>query len=548
MRGEGGDGMKTRSIRGFVRQEQLKVSLLLIAAIFCLSTAALVVTVRVQSAGHAQENADFLQKSVERFLTPYAEQAAALNRDQSIRAYLAYAVQAEGEGAPQPPSALPGGVALYDGEKQIYPHTRAPHALPAQARTRAACVTALSDAEIGYFTPFYNFTGSDVLGYLCFVIPRVDLSRSVQQTVPETVSFRILDSQGAELCSVLQAFRYSREAVLQSDETGMTCMAAVDLESGYRSIGLFVACLVPVSLLVCGLGIWASRRMAVRMTQPINALIASIKHNERGDLGYMNLYESDLAEIEMLSQAYQALMQRLNELVDRNQKENLLRMESELDMLQEKINPHFLFNTLELISSQAILEDAEQTAVLTQKLGTLFRYTLRAPDVISLKRELQYAKDYLYLQNVRFNGKIACTYETDPTVLSTVLPKLVIQPLLENCFKHAFAAVSNTPHRIAVTIARRDGMLCIAVADDGPGMTAEAQAALEHTLRQDSENFAHFIERRDHIGLRNVSARLCLHFHVRQALWFSRSPLGGVQAEIRVPLPAETETVGGCIC
>lgn len=530
--------MKIRSIREYVMRKQLTASMILIAAISVFSILALYMAIYFQTTSHAEENAEYIQLSVSRFFEEYIEQGETLNRSQAIRSYLAFRNQADSPVQPDD-IALPSGVTLYDKDSQIFPETRYPQLLPANAAEQPF-VSVLSEVQIGYFTPFYNFTGNEVLGYLCFVIPRSDFSQAIRQSVPETVSFVIQDSLGTEILNMLKNFQYQRENTVSLESLGLTCTATVDLESNYRSITLFLFCLIPVILLMLLASVWFSKRLSARLIQPINSLVASIKHNENGNLDYVHIYESDLEEIDQLSRSYQSMMQRIKELMDINQKENLLRMESQIGMLQEKINPHFLFNTLELISSQAIMEDAEQTAILTQKLGTLFRYNLRAPDVISLKRELQYVKDYLYLQNVRFNNLLHYEYLIDESQLDAVFPKLSIQPLLENCFKHGFADSSNQPHSIRLTIKEKDNMLVIRVDDDGCGMPEETQHTLDLALVQDNENFAHFIERREHIGLRNVNARLCMYFHISKALWFRKSDLGGTCIELCLPLNNST--------
>lgn len=534
--------MKIRSIRNYVMREQLKSSLLLIAAIFFFSVMALMAAIYFQSTSRAQENAQFLQKTVESFFASYAQQAQDLNRSQSIRSYLAYQEQATNNVSQERPE-LPDGVVLYDTQKQIYPQTRYARTLP-QSDGQEAFVVALSDVQIGYFSPFYNFTDSEVLGYLCFVISQEDFGRAVKQVVPETVSFTISDSKGKTLYAVNKGYLYQREFTIQIESAAIFCTTVVDLENEYRSVTLFLICLIPISLLMLLVSILFSKRLSVRLAQPIHSLIVSIKHNEQGDLRYVNTFESDLEEIDQLSSSYQSMMQRLRELMDKNQKENLLRMEAQLGMLQEKINPHFLFNMLELISSQAILEDAEQTAVLTQKMGALFRYNLRAPDVLSLKRELQYVKDYLYLQNVRFNDHMQYEYTVDERLLTVEVPKLTIQPLLENCFKHGFAASSNKPHRIQLSIVEENDALLIRIDDDGERIPESRQKELDESLLLDSENFANFIERKEHMGLRNVNARLCLHFHIKKALWIGNSPLGGTRIELWLACGGDEEKNG----
>ena len=527
--------MKVRSIRTYVMHKQLKASLILIAVVFLFSIIVLFGTISFQAMGYAKENAEYLRLTVTRFLDEYTKQAQYLNRSQEIRSYLAYAKQTETAlGMDEP--ALPNGVVLYDTEKQVCPGPRYPRHIPVRPDGGRPFIVAFSEVQLGYFVPFYNFTGSEVLGYLCFTISQPDFRQAVKRSTPNNVSFAIQDSYGNAFLDLRKNYRYQQELVVDMEDTGLTCTIKVDLEEEYRSLLLFTFSLVPVWLVMILVSILFSQSLSTRLIQPINSLITAIKQNEIGDLEYIHTYTSDLEEIDMLSQSYRSMLLRIRELIDMNQKQNLLRMESQIGMLQEKINPHFLFNTLELISSQAIMEDAEQTSILIQKLGTLFRYNLRAPDIIPLKRELQYVKDYLYLQNIRLNRLMEYEYETDESLLPVELPKLSIQPLLENCFKHGFASSSHQPHRIQLIIGARNGMLIIRVDDDGSGISEDRRKELDMALIEDQRNFSHFINRREHIGLRNVNARLCMNFRIPKALWFVDSRLGGTCIELRLPL------------
>lgn len=336
------------------------------------------------------------------------------------------------------------------------------------------------------------------------------------------------------MCGSEVRYRHAEEAS-GAFPCGIRCTVTVSTEVGLGSILAFLACLLPIGLFVLAINYWLAKRLSEKLAKPILVLISSIRQNEMGNLNYIQICGSELEEIETLSNSYRSMMTRINELMEKNQKDNLLRIENQLDALQEKINPHFLFNTLELISSQAILEDAERTAMLIQKLGVLFRYSLRAPDIIPLHREIQYARDYLHLQNALFNGLITCSYEISSQTENLLLPKLTLQPLLENCFRHGFRDWAGRPCRLRLTAQVRREELLITVEDDGIGIPPEQKAEMEETWKKDRENFACFVNRGNHIGLRNVNARLCLHYHVEQALWIGRSELGGARILIRLP-------------
>lgn len=532
-----------RSIRSYIGREQLKLCVTIVLLVYVLSIVIFYWTASLRSARRAEDHAAFVQNTAALYWERFQAQADALNESQPIRTYLAYYAdnpsdKSEALSALGKNMELPGNVTLYDAAQQIYPVLKYPSALPSaigDAPESRGVLLRPNGQRIQYFFPYYNFTQTQKLGYLCFSDPVENLATYLQRAIPGNISYALFDSNGQLLADRRPDSKRVASAEHALSGFGVSCVAEVDLMQEYGTVFFFLLCLLPVLLLVFGISVLYSGRIAVRMSQPINLLIASIRHNQRGELTYSGAFMSQIEELDTLARSYQELMLNLRELVDKNQKANVLRMESQLNMLQERINPHFLFNTLELISSQAVVEHADKTAVLTQKLGALFRYSLRAPDVLPLKRELQYAKDYLFLQKVRFNDQVTYEIEMPPAFTDSLFPKMTLQPLLENCFKHGFDDAANMAHHIRIDLSEEDGALVLAISDDGSGITAERAEELNRAMRQDRENFAYFIKRREHIGVRNVNARLCLHFGVERALWLSPGPSGGTRAEIRLP-------------
>ncbi len=177
------------------------------------------------------------------------------------------------------------------------------------------------------------------------------------------------------------------------------------------------------------------------------------------------------------------------------------RLESmKLELLKSQINPHFLFNTLNVIAGMANLEEAATTEKMITALSGLFRYNLKTHEVeVQLARELKVAEDYMYLQQMRFGSRIS--YETDIRVDENVLvPAFMLQPLVENAILHG-AACKEDSTRIKVRIWENEEYLKIAVIDSGAGIEREELKALRKRVVMD--DYKH-----NGIGVGNIYKRI----------------------------------------
>lgn len=178
------------------------------------------------------------------------------------------------------------------------------------------------------------------------------------------------------------------------------------------------------------------------------------------------------------------------------------RLESaKMELLLSQINPHFLFNTLNVIGGMANLEDAKITEKMIKALSDLFRYSLKNDQaVVPLSRELKIVEDYMYLQHMRFGARISYEICCDVDTEKVFLPTFTFQPLVENAIIHGL-----TPKveggKIRIGIHREDGALSITIADDGMGMSRETQERLQKSVEHPGGED-------EGIGFTNVSRRI----------------------------------------
>jgi len=185
-----------------------------------------------------------------------------------------------------------------------------------------------------------------------------------------------------------------------------------------------------------------------------------------------------------------------------------------LDALRWQLNPHFLFNALNGISTLVVEGRSAQAATMLSRLGALLRSTLeQSSDEITLAAELEIVRQYLDIEQARFGERLALDVAVEPDAWNGRVPVMLLQPLVENAVKHAIAPRASGG-RIRITANRVDGKLELSVEDDGPGL-------------------AH--NNGDGIGLANVRERLRHLYGDEQHLELSQSTLGGVGVRIRLP-------------
>ena len=206
-----------------------------------------------------------------------------------------------------------------------------------------------------------------------------------------------------------------------------------------------------------------------------------------------------------------------------------------LEVLKSQVNPHFLFNTLNMISCMARLEDASTTDQMIVHLGSLFRHNLRTKQQeVTLEEELDGLEDYIYLQQMRFDGRITVEKKIEADPAAVRLPSFTLQPIVENAFSHGLKSCEEGG-RILLRGWMQGRTLILTVADNGRGMTPAELDALQEKIAQ-SERTGRSI------GLGNISRRITMLYPEGRMQVFSREGHGTV---IRFEIPQEAREEDG---
>lgn len=273
------------------------------------------------------------------------------------------------------------------------------------------------------------------------------------------------------------------------------------------------------------------------ITRPLEKLMKSFKRLQKGDFNASVAVkgEDELAQIGI---TFNNMVSNIKDLIEQKYESNILRKQAELESLQSQINPHFLFNTLTSIKAVADKKDYEKASVMVQNLSDIFRYSLnRGRHIVKFSEELDHIKKYLYIQECRFAGKYDVYYDIDDEVLNYDIPRLTLQPIVENALYHGLEARRGKGElRIAAKL--YNGIYYIYISDNGIGIKEEELEQINSLLESDPEVQRN--EAPEKLGIFNVNARIKFHFGNNYGLKIISS--AGPGTTVRITLPASNGT------
>ena len=236
-----------------------------------------------------------------------------------------------------------------------------------------------------------------------------------------------------------------------------------------------------------------------------------------------------------------SLLEYFQTLMDREYASRISSREAELDALQSQINPHFLYNTLECIRGQAVVEGADTISEMARALSEFFRYSIsRREKLVLLSDELRNVKDYVKIQNYRFGGKYCLRFhldEADRALLERCkLPRLTLQPIIENALLHGVRNSEREVEYLDIIVNLTESRLIIQVTDYGVGIPQETLNQINSELCNPEKEPEHPVPRSGSgIALRNINQRVQLLFGQAYGLRLFSTPQMGCTVEVVLP-------------
>lgn len=270
-----------------------------------------------------------------------------------------------------------------------------------------------------------------------------------------------------------------------------------------------------------------------RMMGRLYRIMSSMREIGRGNLD-LSITEEGNDEISGLAQAFNNMVKRIRDLIARITEEQRLVTETELRAMQNQINSHFLYNALETIKMQAELASEAPIVESLTLLGRMLRYCLRSGQgQASVREELEYIRSYIGFLNIRNDYLITLREYFDPRCMDHQIPKMLIQPLVENAFYHAIEPEGEDAV-IELRTEKKNGTLWISVRDYGPGIKAADLAVLTGEAEKKGKG----------IGLRNIQLRLFTFYGPQWKLRIEEAPGGGTLVYVPIPEQARPDQAG----
>ena len=294
--------------------------------------------------------------------------------------------------------------------------------------------------------------------------------------------------------------------------------------------------IVFVILLIIFIVILINSYISFRVTNPIRELEKSVKALEEGNLD-ADIYMGGSYEVQHLGKSVQDMKFRIKGLMQDIVSEHEEKRKSEFDSLQAQINPHFLYNTLDIIVWQIENEKQSEAVHTVTALARFFRLSLgKGKNIVTVRDEIDHVKNYLMIQHMRFKNKFDYEFDIAEDVLELPSLKLMLQPLVENAIYHGMEFMDGDG-MIMVKAWREEDELYLSVADNGLGMT-EDKVEMILTGKSTSGN-----GRGSGIGVKNVNERIKLYFGEAYGLTIDSEPDEGTTVIIHLPAKDEKESL-----
>ncbi|MDR9853127.1 histidine kinase [Paenibacillus sp. VCA1] len=279
---------------------------------------------------------------------------------------------------------------------------------------------------------------------------------------------------------------------------------------------------------------------------PLKKLMSFMNNIRRGDLDKLKTRISlqGYAEITVMSTGLNSMLDKVDHLTHQLLETNAMLYEAELEnkkseltFLRSQINPHFLYNTLEMVKGMAAVRGGHEIRDIAKSLGQIFRYSIKGENVVTLETEMGIVDSYMQIQQIRFGGRFHVRYELQDEAMQCLIPKMILQPIVENAVFHGLE-LKEQPGTLTIRgNVRDDRELVLAVEDDGLGMEPERLAQVRDALhRQERDIGSRGEPRVSSIGLANVNNRIKLTYGEEYGLEVESAL--GKGTKIRLSMPA----------
>lgn len=355
----------------------------------------------------------------------------------------------------------------------------------------------------------------------CGNIENETVSKIIAENVPEPTSGELMQSSVWGNYIVYQCRAEETETVIYKivRQVGWKDLGSTILYAPMALLIGFLIGLYPVLLLISNI-----------VSKPLQTLSAAMDQFKQGDFSQkVEVVTQD--EVGEAMACFNRMVDDIRELIDRNYVLVLKERESELDVLQAQINPHFLYNTLDALYWKATESENDEIAEDILSLSQLFRLVLnRGNGIVTVQTEMELVERYLHIQKMRFGKRLEYEIAIDETLLKEEIPKLILQPFIENAIVHGFEKVDSN-YTLVIAGSKKEERMIFAVRDTGIGMSEEQLEA----IWDGADNRKYASQRIGRYAIRNVKERLELVYHANYVLRIESKVGQGTTVTMELP-------------
>lgn len=313
---------------------------------------------------------------------------------------------------------------------------------------------------------------------------------------------------------------------VHDEETGWEIIRATNQEELIQALRQQQQMLVLIIVLsLCAVMIIMFGQVT-RMTGSIRRVVETMRKAGKGDLQIRVAPDRTRpTEIEVIAEEFNSMMDKLKKAVE-------IQKNAEIAALEAQINPHFLYNTLDTINWMAIDKDEYEISNMIGTLAHILRYGISDSNgVVKIKDEVEWLKQYIFLQQMKLKNSFACQMNVEPEIMGLSIHKLLLQPFIENAILHGFESAEGT-HRLEVDMGRQKDRIQIQIRDNGCGIP-------EETVREMNAGIFRKTDNKNHIGMENAITRIRMYYGESAKVQIESQPGQGTSVEILIPVSNE---------
>ena len=296
----------------------------------------------------------------------------------------------------------------------------------------------------------------------------------------------------------------------------------------YRPSIHTISLMIWILLILIFVSYMVVKRVIRRVYHPLDNVVRKMDDVASGSLS-VRIDEGIMGEdFVKLATGFNSMMEEILVLMEQVKQEQHQIEQVRFNSLQSQIQPHFLYNTLDCIHWQAVSDGNQEVSTLVKALARYYRICLsKGRDVISLEMEMEHVRNYLIIQNMRYDHIIGSDIRLNEECRDAMIPKLTLQPLVENSIYHGIKVRDGKEGSVSLTAKKKGDIVEIILDDTGTGMTQRQIDEMNQHLSEYDESFGY--------GVRNVNKRIELLYGAEYGLHYLRNLSGGVTVEIRIP-------------